>query len=53
MLGASTAGAKKIRMELLRKPVAGVVVPSTATINRILTRQHLVVPRPRLRPRES
>src|SRR6186997_2168196 len=35
-------GSKRIRMELLRKPVAGVVVPSTATINRILTRQHLV-----------
>jgi hypothetical protein len=46
-------GAKRTRMELLRKPVAGVVVPSTATINRILTRQHLVVPRPRKRPRDS
>jgi transposase InsO family protein len=46
-------GSKRIRMELLRRPVAGVVVPSTATINRILTRQHLVVPRPRKRPRDS
>ncbi|HEY5178259.1 MAG TPA: IS481 family transposase [Dermatophilaceae bacterium] len=46
-------GSKRIRMELLRKPVAGVVVPSTATINRILTRQGLVVPRPRKRPRDS
>jgi transposase InsO family protein len=46
-------GAKRIRMELLRKPVAGVVVPSTATINRVLTRQGLVLPRPRKRPRDS
>lgn len=47
-------GSKRIRMELLRRPVAGlVVVPSTATINRILTRQGLVVPRPRKRPRDS
>ena len=46
-------GSKRIRMELLRKPVAGVVVPSTATINRILTRQGLVAPRPRKRPRDS
>ena len=29
------------------------MVPSTATINRILTRQGLVRPRPRKRPRES
>ena len=40
-------------MELLRKPVEGVVVPSTATINRILTRQGLLQPRPRKRPRDS
>lgn len=46
-------GAKRIRMELLRKPVAGLVAPSTATINRVLTRQGLVVPRPRRRPRDS
>ncbi len=46
-------GAKRIRMELLRKPVEGVVVPSTATINRILTRQGLLQPRPRKRPRDS
>jgi transposase len=46
-------GSKRIRMELLRKPVAGVVVPSTATINRILTRQGLVAPRPRKRSRDS
>ena len=46
-------GAKRIRMELLRKPVDGVVVPSTATINRILTRQGLLRPRPRKRPQDS
>ena len=46
-------GSKRIRMELLRRPVAGVVVPSTATINRVLIRQGLVAPRPRKRPRES
>ncbi|MEP7191836.1 MAG: hypothetical protein ABI903_03115 [Actinomycetota bacterium] len=34
-------GAKRIRMELLRKPVAGLVAPSTATINWILTRHRV------------
>jgi transposase InsO family protein len=47
------SGAKRIRLELLRRPLVGVVVPSTATINRILTRQHLVRSRPRKRPRDS
>ena len=46
-------GAKRIRMELLRKPVEGWVVPSRATINRILTRQGLLQSRPRKRPRDS
>ncbi|BCJ29585.1 IS481 family transposase [Actinocatenispora sera] len=46
-------GAKRIRMQLLRRPLEDVVVPSTATINRILTRQGLVRPRPRKRPRDS
>nr|WP_246111229.1 helix-turn-helix domain-containing protein [Terrabacter aerolatus] len=54
-------GAKRIRMELLRAPgpwssegsSEGVVVPSTATINRILRRKDLVTPRPRKRPRDS
>uniref|UniRef100_UPI003B3ACB10 integrase core domain-containing protein n=1 Tax=Nakamurella sp. TaxID=1869182 RepID=UPI003B3ACB10 len=45
-------GAKRIRMELLRKP-AGLTVPSTATINRILIRHGLVTPRKRKRPRSS
>jgi transposase InsO family protein len=46
-------GAKRIRMELLRRPVEGWTVPSTATVNRILRRQGLVTPRPRKRPRDS
>jgi transposase InsO family protein len=45
-------GAKRIRLELLRRP-AGVVVPSERTINRIFARQGLVSPRPRKRPRDS
>jgi hypothetical protein len=46
-------GSKRIRLELLKNPPDGLVVPSRATINRILTRQQLVVPRRRKRPRES
>ena len=46
-------GAKRIRMELIRKPVEGLVLPSQRTIVRILTRQGLAVTRPRKRPRES
>ena len=49
-------GAKRIRMELLRKPVLGLaerVVPSERTINRILTRHGLLAPRPRKRPKTS
>ena len=38
-------GARRIRLELLRKPVEGLVVPATATINRILRRKDLVTPR--------
>jgi transposase InsO family protein len=34
-------GSKRIRLELLKRPPDGVVVPSRATINRILTRQCL------------
>lgn len=45
--------AKRIRMELLRKPVDGVTVPSVATINRSLCRQGLARQRPRRRPRDS
>jgi transposase len=37
-------GAKRIRMELLRKPPEGVVISSTATVNRILVRHGLVLP---------
>ena len=46
-------GAKRIRMELLRTPVEGVTVPSTATINRILRRKGLVIARPRKKPRSA
>jgi transposase InsO family protein len=46
-------GAKRIRLELLRRPPAGLVVPSERTINRILARHGLVSPRPRKRPRDS
>lgn len=50
-------GAKRIRMELLRAVpsgwVEGVPVPSTPTINRVLTRRGLVRSRPRKRPRDS
>lgn len=46
-------GAKRIRMELLRTPVEGVTVPSTATVNRILRRKGLVIARPRKKPRSA
>jgi transposase InsO family protein len=46
-------GAKRIRMELLKKPPAGLIIPSTATVNRILVRHGLVVQRKRKRPRAS
>ena len=44
-------GAKRIRMELLRKPPVDWAIPATRTINRILVRQGLVIPRKRKRPR--
>ena len=46
-------GAKRIRMELLKKPPEGVLIPSAATINRILVRHGLVLQRKRKQPRES
>jgi transposase InsO family protein len=46
-------GAKRIRMELLKRPPEELAVPSTATVNRILVRHGLVVQRKRKRPRES
>jgi transposase InsO family protein len=46
-------GAKRIRLELLRRPPEGMALPSERTINRIFARQGLVVPRPRKRPRAS
>ena len=46
-------GARRIRMELLRKAIGDVVVPSERTVNRILVRSGQVRSRPRKRPRES
>ena len=46
-------GAKRIRMELLKKPPPDLAIPSTATVNRILVRHGLVIPRRRKRPRDS
>ena len=46
-------GSKRIRMELLRKPVEQMVVPAERTIDRILHRQGLLRARPYRRPRES
>ena len=46
-------GSKRIRMQLLRALVPGLVVPSARTINRILLRHGLAQPRPRKRPRDS
>jgi len=46
-------GAKRIRLELLRRPPGGMTLPSERTINRIFARQGLVVLRPRRRPRDS
>lgn len=46
-------GAKRTRLELLRKPVEGVTAPSTATVNRILRRKGLVIPRPRKKPKSA
>jgi transposase InsO family protein len=46
-------GAKRIRLELLRRPPEGLALPSERTINRIFARQGLASPRPRKRPRDS
>ena len=46
-------GSRRIRLELLRQPPAGVVVPAERTIDRILIRQGLLRARPRKRPRDS
>jgi transposase InsO family protein len=50
-------GSRRIRLELLRKPVpwpdASVAVPSERTIDRILIRRGLLRQRPRKRPKES
>lgn len=48
-------GAKRIRLELLRKPPEYFTgpVPSVSTVNRILRRHQLLKERPRKRPRDS
>jgi transposase InsO family protein len=46
-------GSRRIRLEMLRRPVPGLVVPAERTIDRILIRQGLLRARPRKRPRES
>jgi transposase InsO family protein len=46
-------GAARIRLQMLRRPIEGLVVPSERTVSRILARQGLVVTRPRKRPRDS
>jgi len=46
-------GSKRIRMQLLRAPIEGMLLASERTINRILLRHGLALPRPRKRPRES
>jgi len=46
-------GSRRIRMELLRRPPAGMSVPAERTIDRILIRQGLLRARPQKRPRES
>jgi transposase InsO family protein len=46
-------GAKRIRLELLKKPPEGQTIPATATINRILIGLGLVAPRKRKRPKDS
>ncbi len=44
---------RRIRLEMLRKPAPGLVVPAERTIDRILIRQGLLRARPRKRPRDS
>ena len=46
-------GSRRIRLEMLRKPQPGMVVPAERTIDRILIRQGLLRARPRKRPRDS
>jgi transposase InsO family protein len=46
-------GSRRIRLEMLRKPVPGLVVPAERTIDRILIRAGLLRARPRKRPRDS
>lgn len=46
-------GSRRIRLEMLRAPQPGVVVPAERTIDRILIPQGLLRARPRKRPHDS
>lgn len=46
-------GAKRIRMELVRRPREGVTIPAVRTLVRILHRQGLSHPRPRKKPKSA
>ena len=46
-------GSRRIRLELLRKPTLGMVVPAERTIDRILIRHGLLRARPRKKPRSA
>jgi transposase-like protein len=46
-------GSRRIRLELLRRPAPGLVVPAERTIDRILIRQGLLATHPRKRPKDS
>ena len=46
-------GSRRIRLELLRRPVPEVVVPAERTIDRILIRQGLLRTRPRKKPKSA
>lgn len=46
-------GSRRIRLEMLRRPVEGLVVPAERTIDRALIRQGLLRPRPRKKPRSA
>ena len=46
-------GSRRIRLEMLRRPVPGVVVPAERTIDRILIRQGLLRTRPRKKPKSA
>jgi transposase InsO family protein len=46
-------GSRRIRLEMLRRPVPGLVMPAERTIDRILIRQGLLRTRPRKKPKSA